>query len=221
MDKIVEHINRKKSRIILAYDKSNYLGLIELLNKLHDDLIGVKIHNEILQLDNDQNRELYSLCQQYDLFLWEDRKFNDIAHTFKNQIKQYEGIRDYVSICPISGFDILEVSSTLGYFILVEMSSQNNLLVDISDKIYTFVRDQLDKKKKNKNIAGIICQSELYLKTDLVTLKPGINAHNKKDNLGQTYSSINELNYIPTMIIVGRGLTESKDPLKEIKLYRY
>ena len=35
-----------------------------------------------------------------------------------NHMNQY----DYVSICPISGADILQVKSSLKYFILIEMS---------------------------------------------------------------------------------------------------
>ena len=109
MDELRQHIKRKQSHIILAYDKTNYKGLIEFIHMLHQDLIGVKIHSEILNLTLDQDRELYSLCQKYDLFLWEDRKFNDIANTFGHQIQKYNNVRDYVSVCPISGGDILQI----------------------------------------------------------------------------------------------------------------
>ena len=103
---------------------------------LHNDLIGVKVHNEILNLTFEQNKKLYTLCKSYDLFLWEDRKFNDIANTFNHQIKSYESIRDYVSVCPISGVDILQVKSNLKYFVLIEMSSRNNFINNISNELY-------------------------------------------------------------------------------------
>ena len=219
MDNLINHIERKKSRIILAYDKTNFEDLINLIEMLHTDLIGIKVHSEILNLNQEQNKILYNSCQKHDLFLWEDRKFNDIANTFKNQLKQYENIRDYVSICPISGLDILQVKSKLKYFVLIEMSSRNNLLNSISNELYKLVSKEL--QNNNKNIAGIICQSELYFKKDLVSLKPGINIRNKKDDSGQVYSTINDLQNKPSLIVVGRGLTNATNPKKEIQLYKY
>ena len=217
MDNLRQHIERKQSHIILAYDKTNYQGLIELIEMLHQDLIGIKIHSEILNLTPYQNQELYSLCQKYDLFLWEDRKFNDIANTFSHQIKKYENIRDYVSVCPISGPDILQVKSSLKYFVLIEMSSRNNLMSHISSKLYNMVLEEAG----NDNIAGIICQSDIFLKENIVTLKPGININKKKDAIGQVYTSIKDLKYKPNLIIVGRGLTNASNPKEEIKLYKY
>ena len=32
---------------------------------------GLKIHNEILNLNNQQNVSLYNLCKCYSIFLWE------------------------------------------------------------------------------------------------------------------------------------------------------
>lgn len=217
MDNLRQHIERKQSHIILAYDKTNYQDLIELIEMLYQDLIGIKIHSEILNLTLHQNQELYSLCQKYDLFLWEDRKFNDIANTFSHQIKKYENIRDYVSVCPISGPDILQVKSSLKYFVLIEMSSRDNLMSHISSKLYNMVLDEVG----NDNIAGIICQSDIFLKENIVTLKPGININKKKDAIGQVYTNIRDLKYKPNLIIVGRGLTNASNPKEEIKLYKY
>lgn len=219
MEELRKHIDRKKSRIILAYDKNNYSNLIELIVMLHNDLIGVKVHNEILNLTFEQNKKLYTLCKSYDLFLWEDRKFNDIANTFNHQIKSYESIRDYVSVCPISGLDILQVKSNLKYFVLIEMSSRNNFINNISNELYQCVLNEF--KNNNNNIAGIICQSSSYIKQDIITIKPGINAKNKKDNIGQTYNNIHDLQDKPTLIVVGRGLTNAENPKEEIKLYKY
>jgi orotidine-5'-phosphate decarboxylase len=217
MDELRQHIERKQSHIILAYDKTNYKGLIEFIHMLHQDLIGIKIHSEILNLTPNQDQELYSLCQKYDLFVWEDRKFNDIANTFGHQIKKYENVRDYVSVCPLSGPDILQVESNLKYFVLIEMSSRNNLMSHISSKLYNLVLDEIG----NGNIAGIICQSDIFLKEHIVTLKPGININKKKDTIGQVYTNIKDLKYKPNLIIVGRGLTNVSNPKEEIKLYKY
>lgn len=219
MDALRKHIERKNTRIILAYDKNSYQGLIEFINMLHQDIIGVKIHSEILNLSMEQNKALYNLCKSYDLFLWEDRKFNDIANTFNHQIKSYESIRDYVSICPISGGDILQVKSSLKYFILIEMSSKNNLMNHISSELFDLVTNEINNN--NPNIAGVICQSDVFLQKNVITLKPGINIRKNTDNIGQIYTSIKDLKHKPSLIIVGRGLTNASNPKEEIKLYKY
>ena len=212
-------IYKKKTNIILAYDNNDFPQLCHFLSKIYPYIIGLKIHNEILNLNPQQNITLYNLCKCYSLFLWEDRKFNDIANTFNHQIKSYESIRDYVSVCPISGVDILQVKSNLKYFVLIEMSSRNNFINNISNELYQCVFDEL--KNNNNNIAGIICQSSSYIKQDIITIKPGINAKNKRDNVGQTYNNLHDLQDKPTLIVVGRGLTNAENPKEEIKLYKY
>ena len=222
METLRKHIERKKTHIILAYDKNDYNGLLELINTLHNDLIGVKVHNEILNLTLEQNHELYSLCHKYDLFLWEDRKFNDISNTVIKQLKKYEDVRDYISICPISGPDLLKIKSKLGFFVLIEMSSDNNLFNNLTDKIYNWIIEE--KNNVNNSICGIICQDEKYFNIysnskDLITIKPGIHLTNTKDNIGQTYTNPQNMINKPTLFVIGRGITESETPIEEIKKY--
>ena len=57
-------MKEKKSRIILAYDKTNFEDLINLIEMLHTDLIGIKVHSEILNLNQEQNQILYNSCQK-------------------------------------------------------------------------------------------------------------------------------------------------------------
>ena len=33
--------------------------------------------------------EIYNICKKYGIFLWEDRKFNDIGNTIENQVNYY------------------------------------------------------------------------------------------------------------------------------------
>ena len=215
---IIKKIDEKNSNIILAFDNDNFTKLCDLINKIHSYIIGVKVHNEILNLTNEQNILLYNLCKNYSLFLWEDRKFNDISNTVMKQLKKYEDIRDFVSICPISGPDILKIKSNLGFFVLIEMSSEQNLFTPITNSIFNFVVQEANIP--NNNICGIICQKEKYFRNDkLLTIKPGIHLTNTKDNVGQKYTNPKYLQTKPSLFVVGRGITESENPLEEIKKY--
>jgi len=212
---------RETVGIILAYDieGGTLNNLLALLEQIHDDLVGLKIHNEILDLSEDENIILYNICHAYGIFLWEDRKFNDIGYTFQKQIKKYEKVRDVISVSPMSGSDILKVNTTLNIFVLVQMSSKNNLFTrEVSNRIMDMIT--FEKLSGNNNIKGIICQNREFINTDLpvLTIKPGINLSATGDTLGQCYSNLN--GDLPDMIVVGRGITESADPVSEIQKYK-
>ena len=207
--------------IILAYDieGSSLNNLLALLDEINEDIVGLKIHNEILGFSDGENELLYNMCEAYGIFLWEDRKFNDIGATFQKQVKRYEKFRDVISVSPMSGSDILKVETRLDIFVLVEMSSRNNLFTrEVSQKILDMVA--FEKLSGNTNIKGIICQNSEFINTSVpvLTIKPGINLSVTGDALGQCYSNLS--GDLPDMIVVGRGITNSADPVTEIQKYK-
>jgi orotidine-5'-phosphate decarboxylase len=212
---IHELISKKKSNIILAYDNTDFPQLCHLLSKIHPYIIGLKIHNEILNLNDQQNVSLYNLCKCYSIF-------NDISNTVIKQLKKYEPVRDFVSICPTCGPDILKIKSSLGFFVLIEMSSDNNLFNNLTNKLYDWV---IQEKNNDKNsICGIICQSEKYFNihsnnNDLITIKPGIHLTNTKDDVGQRYTNPQNIKNKPTLFVIGRGITQAEKPIEELKKY--
>ena len=213
--------NRNTIGIILAYDieGATLNNLLALLDEIHEDLVGLKVHSEILNLSDGENELLYDMCHAYGIFLWEDRKFNDIGATFQKQVKKYEKIRDVISVSPMSGSDMLKIETSLDMFVLVQMSSKGNMFTrDVSKSIMDMVT--FEKLEGNENIKGIICQNSEFINTDLevLTIKPGINLSATGDALGQTYSNLN--GDLPDMIVVGRGITLSKDPASEIQKYK-
>ena len=213
--------NKNTVGIVLAYDieGTTLNNILALLDEIHDNLVGLKVHNEILNLSDGENELLYDMCHAYGLFLWEDRKFNDIGATFEKQVKRYEKFRDVVSVSPMSGYDILKVETTLDIFVLVQMSSRANLFTrEVSKNIIDMIT--FEKLSGNENIKGIICQNQEFINTDLpvLTIKPGINLSATDDALGQCYSNLN--GDLPDMIVVGRGITKSANPALEIKKYK-
>ena len=207
--------------IILAYDieGSSLNNILALLDEIHENLVGLKVHSEILNLSDGENELLYDMCHAYGIFLWEDRKFNDIGTTFQKQVKRYEKFRDVISISPMSGSDILKAETNLDMFVLLEMSSRNNLFTrEVSQKILDMVT--FEKLSGNDTIKGIICQNTEFINTSLpvLTIKPGINLSATGDTLGQTYSNLTGT--LPDMIVVGRGITLSQDPAAEIQKYK-
>ena len=201
---------RQKPSIIWAYDDSDVNKLWDILPQIAKYISGLKIHSEILNLTQDENIKLYKYCVANNIFLWEDRKFNDISNTVQKQIKYYENIRDYISVVPTSGSDILNIKSKLGKFVLCEMSSRNNLFNNIT-------RAEIQNKLDNGyNICGVICQNpELFAKYS--TIMPGINLNQSTDNSGQQWRNPTNLKYKPNYYVVGRYITLADNPVERVK----
>lgn len=215
---LYERIQRKKTNIVLAYDigqSASFSHLLKMLDIVYPHIIGLKIHNEILGLSWDENIQLYIRCSELDIFLWEDRKFNDIGNTIQKQIKFYEPIRDYVSVVPTSGKKSLYCETTLGKFVLCEMSSSDNLFNPLTTNN---IVSMLDDPKIN--IAGLICQSPELFNLGIPSLMPGINLKKGTDDLGQKWRNPETLQTQPTMYVIGRAITESEDMEKELIKYK-
>lgn len=203
-----ENIIKKNTNIVLAYDKSSH-DLLPLLYKIKDYIVGLKIHSEILNMTEYEEREIIKFCSSNNIFLWEDRKMNDIANTIQEQIKKYEFKRDFLSICPTSGPHSLNIDTQLGLFIITEMSSKGNLFNPMTTaSILSFI------ERNPKHICGIVVQNELlFQSTPFLSIKPGIHSEAKSDSKGQQYKTINSMTLKPDLFVVGRAITNSNDPL--------
>ena len=70
----IESIKKRETvGIILAYDieGSSLNNLLALLDEINKDLVGLKIHNEILGFSDGENELLYNMCEAYGIFLWD------------------------------------------------------------------------------------------------------------------------------------------------------
>ena len=213
---LLNHKKRKQSNIILAFDK-NYLGsildLYNILNKIHSHIIGLKVHNEILKITYDENIKLYKKCKELDIFLWEDRKFNDIGNTIQEQIKYYTSIRDFISIVPIGGALSIPQNTSLGIFLLAELSCKNNIINVLN------TQDILTLAKK-KNVCGIICQHPENVPFNIPTIMPGIHLNKSSDGLNQQWRDPSKLKYKADFYVVGRAITDSENPEIEVLKYK-
>lgn len=213
----------KKSNIILAYDKHDFDGLIHLLILIGPNIIGLKIHNEILELSQEQYYKLHKLCKEHDIFLWEDRKFNDIGNTILRQVGTYINNVDAISIVPTGGItNELFAIDELNKFILCEMSTNNNMFnYNLTNNIlYQYF--SINNKNSIGNTA-LICQDEELIEycnmNNIATVRPGINILQTDDNFNQKYTNPNNVSVHPTMYVVGRGITNALNPVKALEQY--
>jgi len=207
-----EAIARKGTNIVLAYDQPDVNRLFRLVKRIGTKIIGLKIHSEILSMSKDQEAQLIKLCKQNTIFLWEDRKMNDIAATVEKQMKKYERTRDFISIAPTSGPHVLAIPSSLGFFIVAEMSSIDNCFTSsTSARIASYI-DTFPY-----NVCGVICQDELWFDLPFLSIKPGISRSRHDDGQGQQYSTISGKK--PDLFVIGRAIVDSKVPEEAIEYF--
>ena len=224
--KLVRHLSQKKnSKICLSLDIPNWDNFFNILEKVADKIVMLKIHLDIMENLNKTNLEkLFQMKQKYNFLVWEDRKLCDIGHTNVLVVKQLlsyqfnnQKLVDFISILPIGG----ELSLTplfemdIGIFLLSEMSSQGNLFNDIITNNII----QLSKTHyRTGKITGIINQTlnPYIIQYPILSIIPGISHLSNKDNMGQQYRDVTKLKVLPDIFVVGRAIYQSENPLESV-----
>jgi len=224
--KLVRYLSQKKnSKICLSLDMPNWDNFFNILEKVADKIVMLKIHLDIMENLNKTNLEkLFQIKQKYNFLVWEDRKLCDIGHTNVLVVKQLlsyqfdnQKLVDFISILPIGG----DLSLTplfemdIGIFLLSEMSSQGNLFNDIITNNII----QLSKTHyRTGKITGIINQTlnPYIIQYPILSIIPGISHLTNKDNMGQQYRDVTKLKVLPDIFVVGRAIYQSENPLESI-----
>ena len=224
--KLVRHLSQQKnSKICLSLDIPNWDDFFNILEKVADKIVMLKLHLDIMENLNKTNLEkLFQIKQKYNFLVWEDRKLCDIGHTNVLVVKQLlsyqfnnQKLVDFISILPIGG----ELSLTplfemdIGIFLLSEMSSQGNLFNDIITNNII----QLSKTHyRTGKITGIINQTlnPYTIQYPILSIIPGISHLSAKDNMGQQYRDVTKLKVLPDIFVVGRAIYQSENPLESV-----
>ena len=211
----------KKTNIILSCDYDNMDKIFELIDKVHLNIIGIKIHIDLIKNITDKHlQKLRHIKEEYQLIIIEDRKVADIGSIVIKQLQGTHKINewaDYITAHPITGYDMFKAIDdfypNLGIIMVSELSTKNNL---ISNEYIS------NSAKMLNNVVGIVSQSKIY---DYIhpfqcpTLSPGINLDAKGDNYGQQYKDVNirDLYNKGLFHIVGRGIYNN-DNIEEASL---
>ena len=84
--KIYDLIQRKHSNVVLSLDIAEQKKFFRILEKTANDIIGLKIHADIIKdFDASFVKRLFLYKEKFDFVLIEDRKFADIGNTVKMQ----------------------------------------------------------------------------------------------------------------------------------------
>lgn len=221
-------MDEKKTNLALSADVTTGKALLELAAKIGPEICLLKTHIDIIQdFTPEITHELTLLAEKHHFFIFEDRKFADIGNTVK---QQYEGgiyrIADWANMINahslpgpqmIKSLAEIGLKKQRGLLLIAEMSSANNLFnEDYAQETVALAEEYTDF------VIGFIAQRKLSPNPRWIHMTPGVQLSTNHDIIGHQYITPAKaiLDKGSDVIIVGRGIVNSTDPLKEAKKYR-
>ena len=231
----MEVATQKESLVCLAADRSNMAGLFELIHEVGPYIAVLKTHVDLVDdWSPDAWAEFCDVAGDYNLLIFEDRKFADIGKISKSQMSGIYDIRtwsDIVTAHLISGPDVVDgiqsawsdANKQGGVLLLAQMSSRGNLLNE------DYTQSVVELGRQHEGVLGFIGNGSRP--GDLAVLRqqvgdakmiwtPGVNITIGDGEMGQRYGDP----YAAVVagsdcIIVGSGIHRNKNPRKAAKDY--
>ncbi len=216
-------------KIIVALDSNNLKKTIKLVKILKEEAFAFKIGYEFFfNFGLTGYKKVYSICPK--IFL--DLKLHDIPNTVENGLNALLKIKPLLTTIHISGGDEMMKSTNqfknktkiLGVSILTSLDSNQTKKIYNEYKVQSLVKKLSIMAKKNK-LDGVVCSpNEIkYVRKEvgkkLIIVTPGIRIDNKieSDDQKRVQTPKKAIELGADYLVIGRPITESKNPLKVLK----
>lgn len=217
----------KQTNLAFSVDVTTCDRLLSLADSLGPYICILKTHIDILEdFSQDVIAKLTSIAKLHNFLIFEDRKFADIGNTVRHQVSkgiyQISNWADMVNCHILPGEGIIDglksaVKGKVGLVLIAQMSSKGNFVTE------EYAKSAVDLAKKHKDfVLGFICTSSVCDDPQFVHLTPGVNIGKSNDAQGQQYNTPEDVicKKKSDVIIVGRGIYESDDPIQAAKEYQ-
>ena len=216
-------------KVIVALDSNNFNKSLNLVKILKKDVYAFKIgYQFFFNFGLSGYKKIYSICPK--IFL--DLKLYDIPNTVQQGIKALSKIKPLFTTVHVSGGDEMMQSSNinkkktkiLGVSILTSMDSKQSKKYYNQENISLLVKKFSNAAKKN-SLDGIVCSPKeiKYIRKRLgknfIIITPGIRIGStiKNDDQKRVESPQKAIEMGANYLVIGRPITESKDPLRALK----
>lgn len=216
----------KKTNLAFSADVTSAEAILTLANDIGPEICILKTHIDIIEdFTPALTRELRKLADHHQFLIFEDRKFADIGNTVKQQyaggIYRIADWADIINAHSLPGDGIIDglssVKKNLGLLLLVQMSSKGHLMNSL------YQTATLDMANRHPDVVfGFITQRALSPNPAYINFTPGIKCETGSDKLGQQYTTPEQaiIENGTDIIIVGRDITEDKNPVQKAKIIR-
>ncbi len=219
----------KSKKVIVALDSKNLNKTIKLVKTLNKDVYAFKIgYQFFFNFGVEGYKKIYSVCPK--IFL--DLKLHDIPNTVEKGLEALFKMKPIFTTIHISGGDnMMKVSrinkkntKILGVSILTSLNSEQTKKYYNQKNILMLVKKFAKYAKKNK-LDGVVCspneieilRREVGAKFIIVTPGIRINSDVNSDDQKRIETPKKALTLGADYLVIGRPITESKNPLKVLK----
>ncbi len=216
-------------KIIVALDSNNLTKILKLVKTLKHDVYAFKIgYQFFFNFGLSGYRKVFMICPK--IFL--DLKLHDIPNTVKNGLEALFKIKPLLTTIHISGGDNMmqaantkkKITKILGVSILTSMDKQQIKKYYNKNDVSKLVKKFALEAKKNK-LDGVVCspneikhiRKEVGKKFIIVTPGIRIDKKIKRDDQKRVETPKKAFDLGADFLVIGRPITESKNPLKVLK----
>ena len=217
------------NKVIVALDSKNLNKTLALVKILKRDVYAFKIgYQFFFNFGLEGYKNIYSICPK--IFL--DLKLHDIPNTVGKGLEALLKMKPLFTTIHISGGDemmqasksIKKNTKILGVSILTSMDSKQTKKY-YNESLVTKIVKKFAKAAKNNKLDGVVCspQEIKYIRkevgNDFIIVTPGIRFNNKikSDDQKRIETPKRAIDLGANYLVIGRPITESKDPLKALK----
>ena len=219
----------QSKKIIVALDSNNFSEIEKLVKSLKKEVYAFKIgYQFFFNFGLIGYKKIYSICPK--IFL--DLKLHDIPNTVKNGLEALNKIKPILTTIHISGGDEMMKSSVkdkkitkiLGVSILTSMDSKQTKKF-YNQKNVSFLVKKFAKFAKKNGLDGVVCspkEIKVIRKAtgkNFIIVTPGIRLKSKikSDDQKRVETPQKAIEMGANYLVIGRPITESKNPLKTLK----
>ena len=219
----------KFKKIIVALDSKNLSKTIKLAEILKKDVYAFKIGYQFFyNFGLDGYKKIYSICPK--IFL--DLKLHDIPNTVEKGLEAIVKMKPLFTTIHISGGDemmlisnsIKKKTKILGVSVLTSLNSNQTKKYYNQKNVSELVKKLSQAAKKNK-LDGVVCSPKeiKYIRKNIgknfIIVTPGIRINNKikGDDQKRVETPKKAIELGANFLVIGRPITESKNPLKVLK----
>ncbi len=216
-------------KIIVALDSKDLSRTIKLVNSLKKEVYAFKIGYQFFyNFGLVGYKKIYSICPK--IFL--DLKLHDIPNTVEKGLEALVKMKPLFTTIHISGGDEMMLISgsnkkktkILGVSVLTSLNSDQTKKYYNQKNISELVKKFSQAAKKNK-LDGVVCSPKeiKYIRKKIgknfIIVTPGIRINNKikADDQKRVETPKKAIELGANFLVIGRPITESKNPLKVLK----